>query len=74
MFLALVVKMSYPGAEGFSYDEENHLLICLLCKCAVNLQTLDAHLRDNYRVTFPLPAERGAIAQWAKGLTAYQDF
>ena len=66
--------MSYPGAEGFSYDEENHLLICLLCKCAVNLQTLDAHLRDNHRVTFLLPAERGAIAQWAKGLTAYQDF
>ncbi len=60
-----------PGK--FHYDAENNLLICFLCEVAANPRTLDAHLRENHKLTFPLPNTRGAIASWAKGLGAHED-
>ena len=65
--------MANPPSEKFLYDTENNLLICLLCESATNPRTLDAHLRDSHKLTFPASNTRSAIAAWAKGLRAHED-
>ena len=70
----LYIAINIEGAPvKFLYDAENNLLICLLCESATNPRTLDAHLRDSHRLTFPASSTRDAIASWAKGLRAHED-